>query len=116
MKVFVNDTISLTLNTLKDVSSFTVFRIKYVDPDGNTGRWTASLHPSSNLKIRNTNIQFDSPGRWRVQAYVWKAGPEYYHGYWAEIKVYERLADTTTAAPTTAQPTTTAPTTLAPTT
>jgi hypothetical protein len=115
MQVFVNDTVTIILNTTKDVSSFTVKKIKYIDPDGDEGRWTAIINPSSNLKIQAT-IQFSKAGRWKVQAYVSKAGPEYFHGYWAEIRVYEALATTTTAAPTTAPPSTAPPTTVAPTT
>lgn len=105
MKVFQYDTVRVILNTGKDVSSFTTLLIKWEDPDGDDGRWVATLNGSSDLKIQAT-VQFNKPGRWRVQAYVWKAGPEYYHGRWAEIRVYKALSTTTTVAPTTAAPTT----------
>jgi len=103
MKIFAFDTVKLILNTGKDVSTFTTKLIKYRDPDGNEGRWVAAICPSSNLKIQAT-IQFPKSGRWKVQAYVWKAGPEFYHGMWAEVRVYPALATTTTVPPTTPAP------------
>jgi hypothetical protein len=109
MKVFVDDTVRLNLNTGKDVSTFTTFKIKYKKPDGTQGRWTAALCGTSNLCIY-ADVQFDVSGVWQVQAFVQKVG-EYYHGFWADVRVYDALAPLSTVPPTTAPPTTTAPTT-----
>jgi len=125
MRVFVDDTIQLILNTEKDVSAFTRFRIKYEKPDGSNGQWNAALYPTDNNCVY-ADVQFPTSGIWRVQAYVYKSG-EWYHGFHTDVKVYKRLniptcttppttAIPTTAAPTTVAPTTVAPTTLAPTT
>lgn len=115
MRVFVNDTIQLILNTGKDVSAFTRFRIKYEKPDGTNGQWNAALGPVSLMHVY-ADVQFPTPGIWRVQAYVYKSG-EWYHGFHTDVKVYKRLnIPTCTTPPTTASPTTSAPTTSAPTT
>lgn len=110
MKVFVDDTITLNLNTGKDISTFTTFKIKYKKPDGTQGRWGASLCGASNLCLTG-DVTFDVSGVWQVQAFVQKVG-ETYHGFWAGVRVYDAIApDPTTAPPTTAVPTTVAPTT-----
>ena len=110
MKIFKYDTVKLILNTGKDVSTFTIKKIKYESPSGVRNHWDAAICPTSNLCIQAT-VQFNEKGIWKVQAYVWKAGPEYYHGMYADVKVFEALAPTTTTPPTTVPPTTLAPTT-----
>lgn len=109
MKIFVNDTVNLILNTGKNISTFTTFKIKYEDPDGTRGQWTAALYPSNNLCL-NAVVEFDTKGLWKVQAYVAKVG-EVYHGMWADVMVFQPLFVPTTAPATTVPPTTLAPTT-----
>jgi hypothetical protein len=102
MKVFVDDTVTLRLNTGKDISGFTTYRIKYKKPDGTRGRWAAALCGTSNLCL-SASVVFDVSGVWQVQAYVYKAG-EYYHGFWADVRVYDALAPWSTVPPTTPAP------------
>lgn len=104
MDTFVGDTVTITLNTYYDCTGFTKFFIKYKDPDGDEGKWTAVNQPDD-YHVR-ASPQLNKAGKWKVQAYIWKAGPAYYHGQVAEIEVFDVLADTTTAAPSTAPPTT----------
>jgi len=89
MKIFVDDTVLLTLQTYKDISAYSVFRIKYEDPDGETGFWNAALSPDSDYNII-ASISFGTKGTWKVQAFV-SGGGEQYHGMWDEIKVYAPL-------------------------
>jgi len=108
-KVFVNDTVDLILETLKNVSTFTKFLIKYEKPGGVRSRWASAKCPASDTCLRST-VTFDTAGLWKVQAYVGKVG-ENFHGLWADIYVYPALSTTTTLAPTTVPPTTLPPTT-----
>lgn len=103
-KVFVDDTVVLTLATGKVLTTFTLFRIKYEKPDGTKGFWASAIHPSNSQAIRST-VSFDTPGNWKVQAYVAKVG-EKYHGFWVDVRVYKAIAPTTTTPPTTMVPTT----------
>ena len=109
MKVFKYDTVKLILNTGKTLTTFTQLKIKYEKPDGTDGRWTAAICPTNALCLQAT-VQFTAKGVWRVQAYIFKAG-EWYHGQWADVRVFDALATTTTVPPTTVAPTTLAPTT-----
>ena len=101
-KVFVDDDVLLTLETGKILTTFTTFKIKFQNPNGDKGNWPAAIHPSINTRLRAT-INFDVSGIWKVQAFVSKVG-EKYHGMWADVKVYDTIAFDTTAAPTTAAP------------
>lgn len=103
-----------------DISSFTVYKIKYESPSNVTGYWTAAICPSSNLCLQAT-VQLNETGIWKVQAYVRKSSPDrLYHGKVVDVRVFDAVSEFTTAPPTTtlttAPPTTTAPTTLASTT
>jgi len=105
MKVFKYDTVKLILNTGKNVSTFTTMKIKYVTPSGIRGHWnSAAICPSDNTCIQKT-VQFDEKGIWKVQAYVSKIG-ETYHGMYADVRVFDPVATTTTVPPTTVVPTT----------
>jgi hypothetical protein len=103
-RVFVGDNVLLTLATYKNLSTFTDLRVKWQNPYGTKGYWTAVIHPSINTKIQS-NITFDTSGTWKVQAFASKVGYKY-HGYWAEIRVYEPVAPDTTTLPVTTVPTT----------
>jgi len=87
MPVFVDDPIKLTLDTSRDVSGFSVLRVKYKRPDGVTGYWEAGVCPTDNKKIQvDLTNKLSIHGTWLVQAYV-SNGTEGYHGMWAELKV-----------------------------
>jgi len=105
MKVFVNDPITMDLNSGKDLSSYTIFRIKYEDPDGDRGRWAAIISPANNNYVRGT-ILFNQEGPWRIQAYADGVAIGPCHGMYTDVRVYEALSTTTTLAPTTFPPTT----------
>jgi len=108
-KVFVDDDVLLTLNTNKVLTTFTTLKIKFERPNGTSGNWAATIHPSINTRMRAI-VNFDVSGVWKVQAFIAKVG-EKFHGMWADVKVYDAIAFDTTAAPTTVPPTTLAPTT-----
>lgn len=101
-RVFRDDAIALTIDTKKDVSMFPDLRVKYEDPDGDKGYWTATLHPSIDTKIQ-ASVVFSKHGIWKIQAFV-ANGPTKYHGQAVDIKVFEPLAPTTTLVPTTPAP------------
>jgi len=102
-RVFVGDDVLLVLATLKNLSTFTDLRIKWQNPYGVKGYWTAVID-TVNTKIKAVT-NFDTAGTWKVQAFASKVN-EKYHGYWAEIKVYQPIAPDTTVLPTTMVPTT----------
>jgi hypothetical protein len=103
-KVFVNDTVLLTLATGKVLSGFTDCKIKFEKPNGVRGLWASAIHPSNSQAIRSS-VSFDLAGVWKVQAFVSKVG-EKYHGMKVDIRVFEPLGPDTTVPPTTVPPTT----------
>lgn len=111
-KIFVDDSVTLILNTNKVLTALDVFKIKYEKPNGIRSHWDAIICPGNPLCIRAT-VQFDMSGLWKIQAFAQETGapPAKFHGTYIDIKVYEPLAPDTTAPPTTVPPTTLAPTT-----
>jgi hypothetical protein len=106
-KTFVDDNVLLILNTGKVLTTYTTLKIKYQDPDGNSGNWAATLHPTNNRMIEAV-VQFNQQGIWKVQAFVSNI-TEKFHGLWAEVKVYSPIGPDTTMIPTTIVPTTPGP-------
>lgn len=93
MKTFIRDTITLLLNTGKDLSTYTDHMIKYRNPDGTTGYWNASICPlDSNCIQTIVNEELLVPGKWIVQAFT-TDGASRYHGEFAEFLVLAPLAD-----------------------
>ena len=92
METFVGDSINLRLSTGIDVSAYSINRIRYVKPNGNTGYWNASADPSDVTVMQYTmnNGELDIRGTWIVQAYV-QEGDTKFHGLWAEFKVFSSL-------------------------
>jgi hypothetical protein len=102
-KVFVGDTVTLTLNTNK-VLAYPTLKIKWESPYGIKGNWIATIDPVFNTKMWAL-VSFNIEGIWKVQAFA-TDGSEKYHGMWVDVKVYAAIAPDTTAAPTTMVPTT----------
>lgn len=93
METFVNDSLNLYLDTEKTLTGYDVIKIKYKDPDGTTGEWSAEISPSDATHIKKimTNL-LTVNGVWQVQAYVAMSdGSEKYHGKWASFKVLDPL-------------------------
>ena len=85
--VYVNDTLTLTLETNTDISGATTFRIYYKKPDKTTGYWTATRS--------GTTVTYTIPvgtlnksGAWVVKAWVQYAGGATYQGdpVWFEVR------------------------------
>jgi len=103
-RVFVQDDVLVILSTQKNLTAFTDLRVKWQNPYGVKGYWTATIHPTINTKIQAA-VKFNTSGIWKVQAFASNVGSKY-HGYWTEIRVYEPIAPDTTVLPTTIVPTT----------
>lgn len=106
-KVFVNDSVILTLNTNKVLDTFSILKIKFENPYGVKGNWPATQHPIYNTKMQALAI-FDVDGIWKVQSFISDINTKF-HGMWTDIKVYAAIAPDTTVLPTTMVPTTLAP-------
>ena len=91
METFVNDSTKLVLNTGMDISGYSTLKIKYKDPNGDTGEWTAALCPDSDLCMQvYLTGRIPTPGTWKAQAYI-SHGGEVYHGKWTEFQVLTPL-------------------------
>lgn len=63
-------TITLDMNPT-DISTATVYKIKYRKPDGTKGDWTATRVPATNHVTYNApKTFFTLPGAYKVNAYV----------------------------------------------
>lgn len=92
METFVGDVIKIRITTTIDISVFSINRIKYVKPNGDTGYWNASADPADSTVMQYTTSHddLDVRGTWLVQPYVEEDGV-ILHGLWAEFKVFSPL-------------------------
>ena len=93
METFVRDTITLVLYIGKNLIGFDNLKIKYKDPEGETGQWDAAVTPTDALSMQaQLGSQLSIAGTWKIQAYAESAdGTERFHGMWTELKVYTPL-------------------------
>jgi len=66
----------ISLDTGKDISTATVMKILYRQPDGTKGSWVATLKAGSNSVIQYTtaNADLSLTGSWKLQAFVTVGG------------------------------------------
>lgn len=106
METFVNDTLKITVDADIDVSGYSSLRIKWKDPNGVTGCWTAAVCAGDNNCLTYTCVDGDLyvAGDWLAQGLAEDAGVQL-HGIWFKFVVHAPLAPTCTTVP----PTTPAP-------
>ncbi len=93
MRTFIDDTVTLSLNTGIDLTEFTELKIKYRRPDGVRGSWDAEIDPSDNMALDvYLGGKITVNGLWFVQAYV-ANGLSRYHGDIARFFAFNPLAD-----------------------
>lgn len=81
----------LTLDTGSDISTGSIFRIYYEDPNENNGFFTASLNETDNVQYTTTGIDFDVVGDWTLQAYVEYSGGNKFYGNKVQLEVKSNI-------------------------
>jgi len=66
MKIFKDQFFRISLDTGIDISPATLLLIKYIDPEGIRGEWTATLDPDNNNKMFYDVTGLTKVGRWKV--------------------------------------------------
>ena len=109
METFVGDTVTISVNSGIDLSTYDDLFIKFKRPNGTVGHWPAILDPTDNLKMYyNTDVDdLDIAGEWTIQAHAEELNV-HLHGKLVTFDVLEPIAETSTP-PTTAPPTTPIP-------
>jgi hypothetical protein len=77
--VYVNDSLTLTLDTNTDISGAATFRIYYKKPDNTTGYWVATRSGTTLVYTAAPNI-INKSGAWKVKAWVQYSGGATYQG------------------------------------
>lgn len=98
MDTFQHSSITISLDMVADISSYSTFRILYKKPDGVRGFWAGTRSGT----IVSAAATPDVVGRWYVQAFATGA-PGSLPGEYVEMHVHRQL-NYTTVAPTTPVP------------
>ena len=94
MKIYKGDVGTIIkLDTGNDLNSATTTKIKWKDPDGQTGEWIADIEtPAADgyISYKITNGDLNKKGTWKVQSYV-EFDTDHWLGETISLKVFEEF-------------------------